>query len=140
MLWYKSWLDTRWRFLIPLAILSINAWGLVIEYAPVANVFTSIRVESTGSGVLGRAIQEALDAERTYRGYIWYQWFRQNLMQIGTLCAALLGSGNLLSGPQAARCSRFPCLRPETAGWPCVRRWAWGSRSRSRSFPRSCSL
>jgi len=99
MLWYKSWLDTRWRFLIPLAILWINAWGLVIEYAPVANVFTSIRVETTGGGVLGRAIHEALDAERTYPGYIWYQWFRQNLMQIGTLCAALLGSGNLLSGP-----------------------------------------
>ena len=98
MLWYKSWLDTRWRFLIPLAILFVNAWGLVIEYAPVANVFTSIHVESTGSGVLGRAIREELDAQRTYGGYIWYQWFRSNLIQMGTLCAALLGSGNLLSG------------------------------------------
>jgi len=102
MLWYKSWLDTRWRFLIPLAILWINACGLVIEYAPVANVFGSIHVENTGSGVLGRAIREALDAERTYPGYIWYQWFNQNLLQIGTLCAALLGSGNLLSGPSGS--------------------------------------
>src|SRR5580765_4547705 len=98
MLWYKSWLDTRWRFLIPLAILWVNACGLVFEYAHVANVLPTIRVDGTGSGVLGRAIQEALEAERTYRGYIWYQWFRQNLMQMGTLLAALLGSGNLLSG------------------------------------------
>ena len=98
MLWYKSWLDTRWRFLIPLAILFINAWGLVIEYAPVANVFSSIQVETTGSGVLGRAIREELDAQRTYAGYIWYQWFRSNLITMGTLCAALLGSGNLLAG------------------------------------------
>jgi ABC-2 type transport system permease protein len=102
MLWYKSWLDTRWRFLIPLAILFINAWGLVIEYAPVANVFTSIRVETTGSGVLGRAIREAIDAERTYPGYIWYQWFRSNLLQMGTIGAALLGSGNLLAGPSGS--------------------------------------
>jgi hypothetical protein len=98
MLWYKSWLDTRWRFLIPLAILSLNAWGLVIEYSHVANVLPTIRIEGTGTGVLGRAIQEALLAERTYRGFIWYQWFRQNLMQMGTLFAVLLGSGNLLSG------------------------------------------
>ena len=102
MLWYKSWLDTRWRFVIPLAILSINAWGLVIEYAPVANVFTSIQVEHTGGGVLGRAIREELDAQRTYAGYIWYQWFRNNLLTMGTLCAALLGSGNLLAGPSGS--------------------------------------
>jgi len=102
MLWYKSWLDTRWRFLIPLAILFINAWGLVIEYAPVANVFTSIHVETTGSGVLGRAIREELEAERTYAGYVWYQWFRSNLLQMGTICAALLGSGNLLAGPSGS--------------------------------------
>jgi len=98
MIWYKSWLDTRWRFLIPLAILWINACGLVFEYAPVANVFSSFHAETTGSGVLGRAIREELDAQRTYAGYIWYQWFRSNLIQMGTISAALLGSGTLLSG------------------------------------------
>jgi len=102
MLWYKSWLDTRWRFLIPLAILWINACGLVFEYAPVANVFSSIHVETTGSGVLGRAIREELDAQRTYAGYIWYQWFRNNLMAMGTIGAALLGSGSLLSSPSGS--------------------------------------
>jgi len=50
------------------------------------------------SGVLGRAILESVAAERTYRGYIWFQWFRQNLSQMGTLFAVLLGSGSLLSG------------------------------------------
>jgi hypothetical protein len=98
MLWYKSWLDTRWRFLIPLAILVVNASGLVFDYAPVANVLPTLRAGGVGGGPLGRAIQEAIEAERTYRGFIWIQWFDQNLLQMATLFAVLLGSGSLLSG------------------------------------------
>jgi hypothetical protein len=101
MLWYKSWLDTRWRFLIPLAILVLNIWGLIFEYPHVASLLRTVRLEPDAlseSGVLGRAIVESVAAERTYRGYIWFQWFRQNLSQMGTLFAVLLGSGSLLSG------------------------------------------
>ena len=32
MLWYKSWLDTRWRFLIGLALLMLSAVGVVFDY------------------------------------------------------------------------------------------------------------
>jgi hypothetical protein len=98
MVWYKAWLDTRWRFVVPLVVLVFNIWGLVYEYAPIAHVLPTLHADSVGGGALGRAIQEGIAAEHTYQGFIWYQWFRQNLMQIGTLCAALLGSGNLLSG------------------------------------------
>jgi hypothetical protein len=101
MLWYKSWLDTRWRFLIPLAILVLNIWGLILEYPHVASLLRTVRLEPDAlsqSGVLGRVIVESVAAERTYRGYIWFQWFRQNLSQMGTLFAVLLGSGSLLSG------------------------------------------
>jgi ABC-type transport system involved in multi-copper enzyme maturation permease subunit len=49
------------------------------------------------SGVVGRAIKEALEVQRDYRGFVWYQWFRGNLAQIGTLIAVLLGSGGLIS-------------------------------------------
>ena len=101
MPWYKSWLDTRWRFLIPLAILVLNIWGLILEYPHVASLLRTVHLEPDAlseSGVLGRAIVESVAAERTYRGYIWYQWFRQNLSQMGTLFAVLLGSGSLLSG------------------------------------------
>ena len=98
MLWYKSWLDTRWRFLIPLAILVVNICGLIFEYSHVADVLPTLRADGVGEGTLGRAIQEAIEAERTYGGFIWFQWFRQNLMQMGTIFAIFLGSGSLLSG------------------------------------------
>jgi hypothetical protein len=62
-------------------------------------VLPTLHADGIGGGTLGRAIQEAIEAERTYSGFIWYQWFRQNLMQMGTLFAILLGSGSLLSGP-----------------------------------------
>ena len=29
MLWYKSWLETRWRFLIGFALLTLSAMGCV---------------------------------------------------------------------------------------------------------------
>jgi hypothetical protein len=105
MLWYKSWLDTRWRFLIPLAILAINIWGLLIEYPHVANLLRTVQIQPdalTESGTLGRQILESVAAGRSYRGYVWYQWFRQNLSQLGTLFAVLLGSGSLLAGSSGA--------------------------------------
>jgi hypothetical protein len=97
MLWYKSWLDTRWRFLIGLAILSVSACGIVFDYVYVANILPTVRISETG-GVVGRAIQEAIETQRTYRGFVWYQWFHQNLAHLGTLFAALLGSGSLFAG------------------------------------------
>ena len=35
MLWYKSWLETRWRFLIGLALLMLSACGTVLAYPAV---------------------------------------------------------------------------------------------------------
>jgi hypothetical protein len=34
---------------------------------------------------------------REYRGYVWSQWIRQSLTQLGTFFAVLLGTGGLLS-------------------------------------------
>ena len=31
MLWYKSWLETRWRFVIGLALLMLSACGTVLD-------------------------------------------------------------------------------------------------------------
>ena len=31
------------------------------------------------------------------RGWVWVQWFRQNLLQTGTLFAVVLGSGGVIS-------------------------------------------
>jgi hypothetical protein len=32
MLWYKSWLETRWRFIVPLLIVVCSTGGLILLY------------------------------------------------------------------------------------------------------------
>jgi ABC-2 type transport system permease protein len=96
MLWYKSWLETRWRFLIGLALLTVLAVGTVAQYPAVVKLMPLARSIDT-SGPLGRMIGDAVEVQRDYRGFVWWAWFRQNLTQIWTLCAVLLGAGGLLS-------------------------------------------
>jgi hypothetical protein len=47
-------------------------------------------------GELGRRIKEAVELARDYRGYVWSQWFRQNMLQMWTIFAVLLGSGGVV--------------------------------------------
>jgi hypothetical protein len=96
MLWHKSWLETRSRFLVGLILLTVMTCGTVFEYPTVAALMPLAR-EIKASGAVGRLVKEAIDIERDYRGYIWTQLFRQNLAQMATLFAALLGSGGLLA-------------------------------------------
>jgi hypothetical protein len=96
MLWYKSWLETRWRFLIGVGLLSISACSTVLYYPEVLKLMPmagSIDV----SGEIGRRIREGVELSRNYDGYIWSQWFGQNVTQLGTLFAILLGSGSPIS-------------------------------------------
>jgi len=96
MLWYKSWLETRWRFLIGLALLICSTAGVILIHPrlmalmPMADTIDPV-------GELGQRIKESVDLSRTYRGYVWSQLFRQNLTQMGTLFAILLGTGGLFS-------------------------------------------
>ncbi len=50
-----------------------------------------------GNAIVRNALAEAIAAEQTFRGYIWYQWFGQNFRWSIVLFAALLGSGSALS-------------------------------------------
>jgi hypothetical protein len=96
MLWYKSWLDTRWRFLIGLALLSCSAAASVLTYPQVIKLLPMAPTIDAG-GEIGRRIMESVQLARTYRGYVWSHWFRQEALQLGTLFAVLLGTGGLLS-------------------------------------------
>jgi hypothetical protein len=96
MLWYKFWLDTRWRFLIGLLLLGGSAFSIVLAYPRVMQLMPMLPSADTG-GELGRRIREVAELSRDYRGYIWSQWFRQQPTQLGTLFAALLGTGGLVS-------------------------------------------
>ena len=96
MLWYKAWLETRWRFLIGLALLICSAAAIVITYPKVVKLLPLVPSLEV-SGEIGRRIRESAELSREYRGYVWSQWFRQNLSQTWTLFAALLGTGGLFA-------------------------------------------
>jgi hypothetical protein len=96
MLWYKSWLETRWRFAIGLAILILSATGTVLAYPRVVKLLPLLP-SVADPGEVGRRLLEIAALSRTYRGYVWAQWLRQNNPQMLALFAALLGTGGLLS-------------------------------------------
>jgi hypothetical protein len=95
MLWYKSWLETRWRFLIGLAILLLSVIGTVLAYPRVEHLLPLASIDT--SSLVGQRIKAIADLSRTYAGYIWAQWLRQNNVQMLSLFAAILGAGGLLS-------------------------------------------
>ncbi|PWU06837.1 MAG: hypothetical protein C5B51_11445 [Terriglobia bacterium] len=96
MLWYKSWLETRWRFLIGFAVLICSACSIVFVYPQVAKLVPLASAIDAGSE-LGREIREGAAQASDYRSYIWSQWFGQGLPQLWLLFATLLGTGCLLS-------------------------------------------
>jgi hypothetical protein len=96
MLWYKSWLETRWRFLIGLGLLTLSACSTVLAYPEVVKLLPlASRMDSEGE--IGRRISESIELSSSYRGYVWSQWFGQNMSQLWALFAVLLGAGGLLS-------------------------------------------
>ncbi len=101
MLWQKAWLETRRRFVGALLILTVLAGGTVYEYAAVQRLLP--RLNAAGSAPIAEtsgvadAIRDAMDIQKNFRGFVWYQSFRQNLTQLGVFFAMLLGCGGLVS-------------------------------------------
>jgi ABC-type transport system involved in multi-copper enzyme maturation permease subunit len=100
MLWQKAWLETRWRFISALVILTLLAGGNVYDYLATQRLLpmlnSTITPPDQGPG-LAAAIAEAIETQKDFRGFIWFQAFKQNLTQMGVLFAVLLGCGGLLS-------------------------------------------
>lgn len=99
-LWNKIWLETRWRFISALVILTLLAGAKVFEYLAAARLMPQLDVtaiSSNASGILGAVIRDAIEAQKDFRGFIWYRAFRDNLTGIGIFFAVLLGCGGLLS-------------------------------------------
>ena len=97
MLWYKVWLDTRWRFLIGLAFGSLAACGVVLFFDDARQLLQASPMNLPSGNPLEEALREQLEALQTFRGYVWFQWFDQNFALLGSVFAALLGSGAPLS-------------------------------------------
>jgi hypothetical protein len=96
MLWYKSWLETRWRFVIGLVVLVCSGAAAVLWYPEVVKQLPLAATVDL-NGIIGRQIREGAELAREYRGYVWWQWFRQSLRETWTIFAVLLGTGGLLS-------------------------------------------
>src|SRR5438034_450846 len=114
MLWYKAWRESRWRFLSGFLLLMVLACGIIFDYPTVVTLRPLASSIPTG-GYLGRAIREALEVQRDFRGFVWWQWVRQNLTLTWTLFAVLLGSGGLLSDG-AGRGTLFTLSLPASRG------------------------
>ena len=100
MLWHKAWLETRWRFIIALLILTVLAGGNVFDYLATQRLLpaaASIKVPAAEATGIAGAIRDAIEIQKDFRGFIWYQTFRQNLTQMGVFFAILLGCGGILS-------------------------------------------
>ena len=118
MLWYRSWLETRWRFLGGLVLLILSAAGIVFAYRQFAALLPALPTGDPNTE-LGRRLQEAAQLAGSYRGYVWSQWFRQNLSNTWTVFAVLLGTGGLLaqtSGGAALFTLSLPVTRRRLAG------------------------
>jgi len=101
MLWRKAWLETRWRFISALLILTVLAGSNVYDYLAAQRLLPQLNLATPppvaeASG-LATAIREAIEVQKDFRGFIWFQAFRQNLTQMGVFFAILLGCGGLLS-------------------------------------------
>jgi ABC-2 type transport system permease protein len=95
MLWYKAWLETRWRFVLGLGLLICSAAAIVLAYPQVIRLLAASQLDA--GSALGRRVAEQAALAADYRGYIWSQWFSESLRQLWALCAVVLGTGGLLA-------------------------------------------
>jgi hypothetical protein len=101
MLWHKAWLETRGRFLAGLALSLVVGFGVIYDFRatqrllPLVHNMDLAALDTTGP--LGAAIKEGISAQQTFRGFVWWQWYRQNLTYLVVIFGALLGAGGLLA-------------------------------------------
>ena len=99
MLWHKAWRETRGRFVAGLIILTVVAGAKVYEYTLTQRMMPLAEsvVAGAGNSPLERAIREAIEMQREFRGFIWFNGFRDILAQMAVLFAVLLGCGGLMT-------------------------------------------
>ena len=111
MLLYRAWLETRWRFVVGLPLLICTAVVIVLTWPKVQQLLPLAAALDMG-GEIGHRIHDAVEVQRTYRGFIWSEVFSKNLTNMVTLFAVLLGIGSLLS--PASRSASFTLSLPAT--------------------------
>lgn len=95
MLFYKAWIETRWRFAFGLIVLLCAAAVTVFYYDRLLAMLPQLPAMNLGAAV-NRRVNESMALMRDFRSYIWSQWFLRTFPQTWTIFAALLGSGGLI--------------------------------------------
>jgi ABC-2 type transport system permease protein len=93
---YRSWLDTRWRFIGGLLILTCMAIGLVLIYPQAKGLLPIAAAVDLPSG-LAEELRKVIELSSTFEGYQWVKWQNGNLVLFGSLFAVLLGAGGVFS-------------------------------------------
>lgn len=122
MLFYKAWVDTRTRFFIGLAILAMGGCGSVLAYPRLLELMPLASTTEL-TGPLGDEVRQSMELARSFGGYIWSQWFRQNATQLMVLFAVLLGTGGLAAqraGGVALFTLALPMARAQLVGAQAV--------------------
>jgi hypothetical protein len=97
MLWHTAWRDTRWRFLIGLAILTSIALANILTYPYWQSIVASTAAASNAQ--IAPDINSIEQVASTFRGYVWVQLVRVNLSYLFIVFAVLLGA----TGPFSQR-------------------------------------
>ena len=69
MLWHKAWVDTRWRFLLALALLLVLACGSSLTFPSVRDFVAAFEVPAVPDEEAAAAFRESIELIRTFRGY-----------------------------------------------------------------------
>jgi len=88
--------------------------GVHVSQGPGADADVA-RDQRSGASSASR-FARAAELTRDYRGYVWLQWFRKELLQLGTLFAVLLGTGGLFSQRSALFTLSLPASRRRLLG------------------------
>jgi hypothetical protein len=96
MLWYKAWLDTRWRFLIGLAVLLCTALANALGYSSVPGVLKTA-LDSGLDSWLTREFDWVTQLSGSFRGFVWANLVRLNLLYPLIIFAVLMGADGTLS-------------------------------------------
>ena len=94
MLWYKHWLETRWRFFTGLIMLT--ALGALLVFTEPLTSAAMDNFQDPG-GMMGEILREQIALSKTYEGYVWVQWFAKNLLFGWILFAILIGVGGIVT-------------------------------------------
>lgn len=91
MLWYKAWLDTRWRFFVGLGLLVVEVLANELTYPDVQGLL-DIALKPDSNSLLVQQFNQVAQISSSFRGYIWAQLIRENMFFMWALFAVLLGA------------------------------------------------